>query len=62
MDDQFAQQARREYLENKVFSAHPVERVQMLYQIAIESVNTAIAREMAAFMWAIAREVRPKTA
>jgi flagellar secretion chaperone FliS len=44
MDDQFAQQARRDYLENKVFSAHPVERVQMLYEIAIDSVKTAIAR------------------
>src|SRR5512141_637966 len=44
MDDQFAQQAHRDYLENRVFSAHPVERVQMLYQVAIESVNTAIAR------------------
>jgi flagellar biosynthetic protein FliS len=44
MDDQFAQQAHRDYLENRVFSAHPVERVQMLYDIAIASVNTAIAR------------------
>ena len=31
-------------LENRVFSAHPAERVYMLYQMAIESVNTAIAR------------------
>jgi flagellar secretion chaperone FliS len=44
MDDPFAQQAHRDYLESRVFSAHPVERVQMLYQIAIENVNTAIAR------------------
>ena len=44
MDDQFAQQAHRDYIESKVFSAHPVERVQMLYEIAINSVNTAIAR------------------
>jgi flagellar secretion chaperone FliS len=44
MDEQLAQNARRDYLENKVFSAHPVERVQMLYQVAIDSVNTAIAR------------------
>src|SRR5579862_7802271 len=44
MDDQFAQQAHREYLESRVFAAHPVERVQMLYQVAIESVNTALAR------------------
>jgi flagellar protein FliS len=44
MDDQFAQQAHRDYIESRVFSAHPVERVQMLYEIAIDSVNTAIAR------------------
>jgi len=44
MDDQFAQQAHRDYIENRVFSAHPVERVQMLYDVAIASVNTAIAR------------------
>jgi flagellar protein FliS len=44
MDDQFAQQAHREYLENRVFTAHPVERVQMLYQVAIDSVNVALAR------------------
>jgi flagellar protein FliS len=44
MDDQFAQQAHRDYVENQVFSAHPAERVQMLYQVAIDSVNVAIAR------------------
>jgi flagellar biosynthetic protein FliS len=43
-DGQFAQQAHRTYAENRVFSAHPAERVYMLYQIAIESVNVAIAR------------------
>jgi flagellar protein FliS len=42
--DQFAQQAHREYLENRVFAAHPVERVHLLYQVAIDSVNTALAR------------------
>ena len=44
MDDQFAQQAHREYLEHQVFSAHPAERVYLLYQVAINSVNAAIAR------------------
>ena len=44
MDEQFAQQAHRDYVENQVFSAHPAERVYMLYQVAIDSVNTAIAR------------------
>jgi len=43
-DGYFAQQAHRTYAENRVFSAHPTERVYMLYQVAIESVNTAIAR------------------
>jgi flagellar secretion chaperone FliS len=44
MDDQLVQQARRDYVENQVFSAHPVQRVQLLYQLAIDSVNVAIAR------------------
>ena len=44
MDDLLARQAHRDYLESRVFSAHPAERVMMLYQIAIDSVNTAIAR------------------
>ncbi len=44
MDDQLAQQAHRDYVTNRVFSAHPVERVYLLYQVAIDSVNTAIAR------------------
>src|SRR5436190_172356 len=38
------QVAQRTYLENRVFSAHPAERVYMLYQVALESVNVAIAR------------------
>src|SRR5579863_8327826 len=43
-DGQFAQDAHRTYVENRVFSAHPAERVYMLYQVAIDSVNVAIAR------------------
>ena len=43
-DGQFAGQAHRTYVENRVFSAHPAERVYMLYQVALESVNVAIAR------------------
>jgi flagellar protein FliS len=43
-DGDFAQQAHRTYTENRVYSAHPAERVYMLYQVALESVNTAIAR------------------
>ena len=37
-------QAHQTYVENQVFSAHPAERVYLLYQVAIDSVNTAIAR------------------
>jgi flagellar protein FliS len=44
MEDQFARQAHREYLENRVFAAHPAERVYLLYQVAIDSVNAALAR------------------
>jgi flagellar secretion chaperone FliS len=44
MDDHLTQQAHRDYVANRVFSAHPAERVYMLYEVAIDSVNTAIAR------------------
>jgi flagellar secretion chaperone FliS len=44
MDDHLTQQAHRDYVANRVFSAHPAERVFLLYQVAIDSVNTAIAR------------------
>lgn len=44
MDDRLAQQARSDYVTNQVFSAHPAERVSLLYQVAIDSVNAAIAR------------------
>lgn len=44
MDDHLTQQAHRDYVANRVFSAHPAERVYMLYQVAIDSVNVAIAR------------------
>jgi flagellar secretion chaperone FliS len=44
MDDQLAQKAHSDYVANRVFSAHPAERVYLLYQVAIDSVNTAIAR------------------
>ena len=44
MDDQLTQQAHKDYVANQVFSAHPAERVYLLYQVAIDSVNAAIAR------------------
>lgn len=43
MDTGTLQQLRREYVENRIRSAQPVEIVAMLFEIAIESVKTAIA-------------------
>ena len=43
-DGDFAPQAHLQYLENRVLSAHPAERVYLLYQVAIDSVNVALAR------------------
>jgi flagellar protein FliS len=43
-DGQITQQAHQTYAENQVFSAHPAQRVYLLYQVAIDNVNTAIAR------------------
>jgi flagellar biosynthetic protein FliS len=43
-DGQIAQQVHQTYAENQVFSAHPAQRVYLLYQVAIDSVNVAIAR------------------
>jgi flagellar protein FliS len=36
------QQAQREYLESRVLSAQPAELVEMLYQVAIQSLRKAI--------------------
>jgi flagellar biosynthetic protein FliS len=44
MDDQLTQQAHKDYVASQVFSAQPAERVYLLYQVAIDSVNAAIAR------------------
>jgi flagellar protein FliS len=37
------QQAQRDYLESRVLSAQPAELVEMLYQVAIQSLKKAIA-------------------
>jgi flagellar biosynthetic protein FliS len=37
------EQAHREYLESKALSAQPTELVHMLYQLAIDNLNAAIA-------------------
>jgi flagellar secretion chaperone FliS len=42
-DAQADSQIHRDYMENRVLSAPPVEIVQMLYQVAIDNLNTAIA-------------------
>jgi flagellar protein FliS len=41
-DVQALQQAHRDYAESRILSAHPVEVVHMLYQVAIDNVNAAI--------------------
>src|ERR1700733_12461913 len=42
-DVQADSQAHRDYFESRVLSAHPVEVVHMLYQVAIDNLNAAIA-------------------
>jgi flagellar protein FliS len=40
-DARLASQVYRDYIESKVLSAHPVEIVHMLYQVAIDNLNAA---------------------
>ena len=42
MDTETSQRLQREYLENRIRSAHPLELVNMLYELAIENLNAAI--------------------
>jgi flagellar protein FliS len=42
-DSQTLQRAHRDYMESRILSAHPVEVVHMLYQVAIDNLNAAIA-------------------
>jgi flagellar secretion chaperone FliS len=42
-DAKLNSQAYRDYIESRVLSAHPVEIVEMLYQVAIDNLNVAIA-------------------
>ena len=37
------QKAHRDYVESRVLSAHPVEIVHLLYQVAMDNLNAAIA-------------------
>jgi flagellar protein FliS len=43
MDAKQLQNVQRSYAEGRVLSAHPVELVHMLYQVAIDNLNAAIA-------------------
>ncbi len=42
-DPQILRQAKRDYLQSRILTAHPVEIVEMLYQVAIDSLQEAIA-------------------
>jgi flagellar secretion chaperone FliS len=42
MDKETSQRLQREYLENRIRSAHPMELVTMLYDVAIDNVKAAI--------------------
>ena len=51
------QKAQRDYLESRILSAQPVELVELLYQIAIQSLNTAIGHLKSGDALARAREI-----
>jgi len=57
MDYESARQAHRDYLESRVLGAHPIEVVEMLYQVAIDNVNLAITHLKAGDALARARAV-----
>jgi flagellar biosynthetic protein FliS len=41
-DPQILDRAHRDYLHSRILTAHPTEIVEMLYQVAIDSLNEAI--------------------
>src|SRR5277367_1172480 len=41
-DAQTAQRAYKDYLESRIATAHPVEIIHLLYQVAIDNLNLAI--------------------
>jgi flagellar biosynthetic protein FliS len=43
-DVEALQQAHRDYAQGQILSAHPVEVVHMLYQVAIDNLNEAITQ------------------
>ena len=51
------QQAQREYLESRILSAQPAELIDMLYQIAIQSLRKAISHLKSGDAMARSREI-----
>ena len=51
------QQAQREYLESRILAAQPAELIEMLYQMAIQSLRKAIGHLKSGDAMARAREV-----
>ena len=56
-DPQILEQAHRDYMQSRILTAHPVELVEMLYQVAIDSLAEAIAQLKAGDRLARARAV-----
>lgn len=57
MDTETLRLVNREYLENRIRSAHPLELVTMLYQVAIDSLNASIDHLKTADHFARSREI-----
>ena len=51
------QQAQRQYLESRILAAQPVDLIEMLYQIAIQSLKKAIGHLKSGDAMARSREV-----
>jgi flagellar secretion chaperone FliS len=56
-DVQTAQRAYRDYLESRIATAHPVEIIHLLYQVAIDNLNLAITHLKGGDAFARARAV-----
>lgn len=57
MDTETSQRLKREYFENRVRSAHPLELIVMLYDAAIDSLNAAIGHLKTQDRFARSRDV-----
>jgi len=57
MDSSTLQQFQREYVESRIRSAHPVEIVAMLFQVALESIHDAIGHLKSGDRFARSRSV-----